>query len=96
MNDPGLDDPIATAASHVQEKHDNEVAGSGVGEEEEEKNYLLPVRWWWTSTAFPLIAGTFGPIANAFSICALGENWLVKIPQGGTKEHGIDIPAPKW
>jgi hypothetical protein len=96
MNDPGLDDPIATAASHVQENHDNEVAGSDVGEEEEEKNYLLPARWWWASTAFPLIAGTFGPMANAFNICALVEKWRVKIPQGGTEEHGIDIPTPKW
>jgi potassium channel subfamily K, other eukaryote len=96
MNDPGLDDPIATAAGYVQEKHDNEVAGSDVGEKEEERSYLLPARWWWASTAFPLIAGTFGPMANAFSICALVENWRVKIPKGGTEEHGIDIPDPKW
>lgn len=96
MNDPGLDDPIATAASHVQEKHDNEVAGSDVGGKEEERSPLLPARWWWAGTAFPLIAGTFGPMANAFSICALVENWRVKIPKGGTEEHGIDIPDPKW
>jgi potassium channel subfamily K len=96
MNDPGLDDPIATAASHVEEKHDNEVASSDVGEEEDEKSFFLPARWWWASTALPLIAGTFGPMANAFSVCALVENWRVKIPKGGTEEHGIDIPDPKW
>jgi potassium channel subfamily K len=95
MNDPGLDDPIATAASRVQEKHD-EVARSDVGEEEEEMSLFLPARWWWASTALPLIAGTFGPMANAFSICALVDNWRVKIPKGGTEEHGIDIPDPKW
>lgn len=96
MNDPGLDDPIATAASQVQEKQDTEVAGSDVGEEEEETSASLPARWWWASTALPLIAGTFGPMANAFSVCALVENWRVKIPEGGTEEHGIDIPDPKW
>jgi potassium channel subfamily K, other eukaryote len=35
-------------------------------------------------------------MANAFSICALVENWRVKIPKGRTEEHGIDIPDPKW
>jgi potassium channel subfamily K, other eukaryote len=96
MNDPGLDDPIANAASHVQEKEGKAFAGSDVSEEEEEKSFLLPARWWWASTAFPLIAGTFGPMANAFSICALVENWRAKIPEGGTEEHGIDIPDPRW
>ncbi len=65
-------------------------------EEEEEQNFLLPAKWWYASTAFPLMAGTFGPMANAFSICALVENWRVKIPAGGTEEHGIDIKDPKW
>jgi len=96
MNDPNLDTPIATAANHVQEQHDNGVTGPSLGEEEEEEIFLLPARWWWASTAFPLMAGTFGPMANAFSICALVENWRVKIPKSGTEEHGIDIPDPKW
>jgi potassium channel subfamily K len=96
MNDPGLDKPIADAASNVQEKNEDETAGSDVGEQEEEESFLMPARWWYASTAFPLIAGTFGPMANAFSICALVENWRVSIPKGGTEEHGIDVPDPKW
>ncbi|EXJ64279.1 hypothetical protein A1O7_00615 [Cladophialophora yegresii CBS 114405] len=67
-----------------------------MSEEEQERNFLMPARWWYASTGIPLLAGTFGPMANAFSICALVENWRVKIPPGGTEEHGIDIRDPPW
>jgi potassium channel subfamily K len=53
-------------------------------------------RWWFASTACPLIAGTFGPIANAFSICALVEKWRVYIPPGGDEGHGSTVEDPKW
>ena len=46
--------------------------------------------WWMTSTAFPLIAGTFGPIANLLSICALVETWRVRI------DNGVTIRDPRW
>ena len=98
MNDPGLDEPIDNAESQV---HDVVGKGPGDGEkdqdnEEEVLAYMMPARWWYASTAIPLIAGTFGPMANAFSICALVENWRVKIPKGGTEEHGINLKDPKW
>ncbi len=99
MNDPGLDAPIADAATTVQDEHgmsQEDASKANMTEEEEETSFLLPAKWWYASTAFPLIAGTFGPMANAFSICALVENWRVSIPPGGTEEHGIDIPDPKW
>ncbi|KIW44471.1 uncharacterized protein PV06_02937 [Exophiala oligosperma] len=99
MNDPGLDEPIDNADSQVRENvaSPKETPGEDdMDEEEEERNFLMPARWWYASTGFPLIAGTFGPMANAFSICALVENWRVKIPPGGTEEHGIDIKDPKW
>ncbi|EXL39728.1 hypothetical protein FOCG_17664 [Fusarium oxysporum f. sp. radicis-lycopersici 26381] len=32
--------------------------------------HLEPSRWWFLSSAFPMIAGTLGPVASAFSICA--------------------------
>ncbi|KIW86741.1 uncharacterized protein Z519_12654 [Cladophialophora bantiana CBS 173.52] len=67
-----------------------------MSEEEQERNFLMPARWWYASTGIPLVAGTFGPMANAFSICALVENWRVEIPPGGTEEHGIDITDPDW
>lgn len=53
-------------------------------------------RWWFASTAFPLIAGTFGPMASAFSICALVVHWRVRIPPGGVEEHAIFLADPKW
>jgi potassium channel subfamily K len=95
MNDPGLDGAIANTADLVEDNH-NETAGENVSEEEEERSFLMPAKWWYASTAFPLIAGTFGPMANAFSICALVENWRVSIPKGGRAEDGIDIPDPRW
>lgn len=42
------------------------------------------------STVFPLTSGTFGPIANLFSICALVKNWRVGALDGG------HIKDPKW
>ncbi len=98
MNDPGLDQPIDTADSQVREvkgKRDED-GETKEDEQEEEMNYMLPARWWYASTAIPLLAGTFGPMANAFSICALVENWRVSIPPGGSEEHGIDIKDPQW
>lgn len=53
-------------------------------------------RWWFASTASPLIAGTFGPMANAFSICALANQWRVYIPSGSDEAHGTKIADPKW
>jgi potassium channel subfamily K, other eukaryote len=91
MNDPGLDDSIANTANLVEE-----TAGENAEKEEEERSFLMPARWWYASTAFPLAAGTFGPTANAFSICALAENWRVSIPKGRSEDHGIDIPDPRW
>lgn len=96
MNDPGLDEPIAHGSNQVDQLYEDGDDAPVSSEEEEEKSFLLPSRWWFASTAFPLTAGTFGPMANAFSICALVENWRVALPPGATQEHGIDIPDPKW
>lgn len=47
-------------------------------EDEEELGFYQPKRWWFTSTVFPLIAGTFGPVANLFSVCALVQPWRIQ------------------
>lgn len=52
-------------------------------------------RYWFASTACPLIAGTFGPIANAFSICALVEKWRVYFPPTSDEGHGTKVEDPK-
>lgn len=83
-----------------------------VDEEEEEVGYYQPKcvhgnqfpshvlnkgrRWWFTSTAFPLVAGTFGPLANLFSVCALVQTWRITIPEGETEAHGQRVKDPAW
>lgn len=96
MNDPGLDEPISHGSKQVDKLYGDHGNVPDTSEGEEERSFLRPSRWWFASTAFPLTAGTFGPMANAFSICALVENWRVDLPPGATQEHGIDIKDPKW
>ncbi|KAJ9607368.1 hypothetical protein H2200_008441 [Cladophialophora chaetospira] len=91
-NPPSSHQNAQTKDSSMEDAQDEDK----MSEEEQERNFLMPARWWYASTGIPLIAGTFGPMANAFSICALVENWRVRIPPGGTEEHGIDIKDPKW
>ncbi|MCJ1393861.1 Potassium channel [Xylographa bjoerkii] len=91
MNDPGLDKPISDDAKNLERQEEEEE-----DEMQDDQTYMDPSRWWFASTAFPLLAGTFGPIASAFNICALVQHWRVSIPPGGTEEHGIDVPDPSW
>ncbi|KAF2192449.1 hypothetical protein K469DRAFT_716995, partial [Zopfia rhizophila CBS 207.26] len=92
MNDPGLDEPAQEAAQDVERNVYEEDQKQA---EEEEQSFLDPGRWWFASTACPLIAGTFGPMANSFSICSLVENWRVYIPPGKDEGHGEAVNDPK-
>lgn len=92
MNDPGLDQPAQEAAQDVEKSAHFHYSPS----ELEQREFLDPSRWWFASTASPLIAGTFGPMANAFSICALPNEWRVYIPPGSDEAHGVKVPDPKW
>ncbi|KAK2752686.1 Potassium channel [Arachnomyces sp. PD_36] len=65
----------------------------GVDEEDDFASLLQPTRWWMTSTAFPLLAGTFGPMANAFSICSLTQNWRYEVHPGAGM---VDVKDDKW
>ncbi|KAF7290829.1 hypothetical protein MIND_01324100 [Mycena indigotica] len=105
MNDPGLEQPIQNsydnAAGKLKDRlPSQEPKGNGVraafrrelqqDEQEEEVGFFQPKRWWFTSTMFPLIAGTFGPLANFFSACALSQPW---------RQHstdGSEILDPEW
>lgn len=58
--------------------------------------YTRAKRWWLASTGFPLIAGTFGPLANLFSVCALVQTWRVRILPGGTETTGERVADPHW
>ncbi|KAI0839786.1 voltage-gated potassium channel [Hypoxylon sp. FL0890] len=58
--------------------------------------HLDPSRWWFASAAFPMIAGTLGPVASAFSICALVKYWRQHIPPGSDVTKAIFVPDPPW
>ncbi|KAJ9151199.1 Potassium channel protein [Pleurostoma richardsiae] len=58
--------------------------------------HLDPSRYWLAGSAFPLIAGTLGPVASAFSICALVRPWRQHMPPGMNIEAAPYIPDPKW
>jgi len=88
MNDPGLDEPAGAAAQDVNDTvHDEDEQA-----EQEEREYLDPSQWWFASTASPLIAGTFGPIANGFSICALVENGEFTYRLEATRDTARRLP----
>ncbi len=53
-------------------------------------------REWLALTTFPLIAGTFGPIASAFNICALVVPWRYQVSLTGELDRSKTRADPKW
>jgi hypothetical protein len=58
-------------------------------------------RWWFASTAIPLLAATIGPLANVLSIAALVTQWRSQLANDGVlpegaDERGVGIPDPQW
>jgi len=62
------------------------------------EGYYVPIYIWCASVIFPLCAGSFGPMASAFGICALAESWRVDNVNkaGNNMLVGTDIEDPKW
>ncbi|KAH6957606.1 hypothetical protein BKA56DRAFT_602155 [Ilyonectria sp. MPI-CAGE-AT-0026] len=58
--------------------------------------HLEPSRWWFLSSAFPMIAGALGPVASAFSICSLAEPWRRHLVPGGDIQDATSVPDPMW
>lgn len=58
--------------------------------------HLDPSRWWFASSAFPMIAGTLGPVASAFSICALVRPWRQHFPPGSDIDKAVFVDDPIW
>lgn len=58
--------------------------------------HLDPTRWWFASSAFPMVAGTLGPVASAFSICALVRPWRQKFAPGSDIDKAPFIADPIW
>ncbi|KAJ5153154.1 uncharacterized protein N7482_009632 [Penicillium canariense] len=98
MNDPGLDNAIADEANALDFFH-SDGAGRSVPDAEDGKSHQITAqyphagRWWLASTAYPLAAGTFGPMASAFNICSLSQKWRMEILPGGGER---DIADPTW
>ncbi|RMD41749.1 hypothetical protein DV735_g3366, partial [Chaetothyriales sp. CBS 134920] len=59
----------------------------------------LPVDWWFASTAIPLIAATFAPMANLLSIAALVVPWRNRVTSqvpGLRESTSVGYPDPRW
>ncbi|KAJ6438929.1 potassium channel [Purpureocillium lavendulum] len=69
MDDGSLQGPIDEHAAAAEEELEHTVSPESRFQNDEV--HLAPSRWWFASSAFPMIAGTLGPVASAFSICAL-------------------------
>ncbi|KAM7216161.1 outward-rectifier potassium channel TOK1 [Rhypophila decipiens] len=84
---------------HVKAEEDG-AAGTQLPKEEEQEqdrqDHLDPSRWWFASAAFPMIAGTLGPVASAFSICALVRPWRQTYGPGTDITNAPFIPDPGW
>ncbi|EAW09339.1 potassium channel family protein [Aspergillus clavatus NRRL 1] len=61
---------------------------------EEIPHHALPPWWWLSSTAYPLLAGTLGPMASAFNICSLSETWSREFDTANGRIKSI--PDPDW
>ncbi|KIV83330.1 hypothetical protein PV11_05364 [Exophiala sideris] len=60
----------------------------------------LPTDWWFASTAIPLIAATFAPMANMISIGALVVSWRNNVVDPDDPVYyqatSVGYPDPKW
>lgn len=50
---------------------------------------------WMAFTAFPLVAGTFGPFSTALNICALAEPWRIDF-RGNDNRTWKFVDDPHW
>ena len=60
----------------------------------------LPSDWWFASTAIPLIAATFAPMANLLSIAALVVSWRNNVIEPESlptyQSTSVGYPDPHW
>lgn len=89
--------PAKTPSKHSEKRqnrlsHKRELIREELKHDDEEEvyEYYQKTLWWFTSTVFPLIAGTFGPIANLFSVCSIAQTW--KFHTDTLRR----IPDPAW
>nr|POE90045.1 outward-rectifier potassium channel tok1 [Quercus suber] len=90
MDTAGINEPKPTG------QHARDIESSTPSSEQKNNEEPETSRWWFASTASPLLAATLGPIASGFNICALVSYWRSGIFPGTAEEFGIDIPDPPW
>ncbi|KAJ5820308.1 hypothetical protein N7474_005899 [Penicillium riverlandense] len=93
MNDPGLDDAVADEAGALDQPFGRQDSQNGENQAPVDHRHPEAARWWLASTAYPLTAGTFGPMASAFNICSLAQTWRMQVQPGG---GAVNIADPKW
>lgn len=89
--DPGVEDGIKEGAEDIESDHT-----AGEYQQRDEEDFLQPSRWWFASTACPLLAGTFGPMATGFNICALCTHWREVLTPEDAKGEPRQIEDPDW
>ncbi|OTA92866.1 hypothetical protein M434DRAFT_396145 [Hypoxylon sp. CO27-5] len=93
MDDADLGNNIGEQSQDIDGLEDGKDGHHGIMSDQ---LHLDPSRWWFASAAFPMIAGTLGPVASAFSICALVKNWKEHIPPGSDVTKAVFVPDPSW
>ncbi|KAI0120498.1 voltage-gated potassium channel [Hypoxylon sp. NC0597] len=93
MDDADLGNNIGEQSQDIDGLEDGKDGHHGIMNDQ---LHLDPSRWWFASAAFPMIAGTLGPVASAFSICALVKYWREHIPPGSDVTKAVFVPDPPW
>ncbi|KAF9776428.1 hypothetical protein IL306_005416 [Fusarium sp. DS 682] len=90
MDDGDLGDNIQQETDVIEEtvSHDRWIGNDDA--------HLAQNRWWFASSAFPMIAGTLGPVASAFSICALVRPWRQHYFPGDPLKDAVFYADPIW
>lgn len=81
-------------AADIHTEYPHEYAAKS--EEEAEDEHLASARWWVLTTLFPLVCGTFGPLATSFNICALTQDSREVVDPTSTEQEGTFVPNPAW
>ena len=84
------------ASGERVDEHVRAADPGAAGRDEHVQPHLDPSRWWFASSAFPMIAGTLGPVASAFSICALVRPWRQYYPPGTDIDQAAFVDDPAW
>jgi potassium channel subfamily K, other eukaryote len=94
-----------------EKRQDSTLGGTAVNELQRSRTFTLgklrlrgteddlPVNWWFASTAIPLVAATFAPMANLFSIAALVVFWRndITTDEPLTRDStSVGYPDPRW